>query len=193
MLSADEDTLYSLHFSYGNDQYIYTYNSDGLRIRKEKTGGEKKEYYYVGGRLIRETMGSDTIWYLYDNNGMIGFELNGISYYYVRNLHGDVTRIVNGSAQTVVTYSYDSWGKLLSVSGTLSQTIGLKNPIRYRGYYYDNESNGYHLNSRYYDPEVGRFISPDVLAEGGNLYAYCVNDPVNRSDESGYLSTFGNG
>jgi RHS repeat-associated protein len=85
-------------------------------------------------------------------------------------LQGDVTKIVDTSGNTVVTYTYDSWGKVLSVTGTLATTVGKKNPIRYRGYYYDTESNLYYLNSRYYDPETGRFISADVVAEGGNLY-----------------------
>ena len=76
----------------------------------------------------------------------------------------------------------------MSVIGSLASTVGAKNPIRYRGYYYDTETELYYLNSRYYDPETGRFISPDVVAEGGNLYTYCTNDPVNRSDDSGYLS-----
>ena len=70
----------------------------------------------------------------------------------------------------------------------MANTVGTLNPIRYRGYYYDVETGLYYLQSRYYDPETGRFISPDVIAEGGNIYTYCLNDPVNRSDESGYLS-----
>ena len=103
-------------------------------------------------------------------------------------MQGDVTKIIDGSGNVVVQYAYDSWGKVLSVTGSLASTVGAKNPIRYRGYYYDTESELYYLNSRYYDPEVGRFISPDVVAEDGNLYNYCQNDPVNRSDDSGYLS-----
>lgn len=66
--------------------------------------------------------------------------------------------------------------------------MGVKNPIRYRGYYYDTESGFYYLQSRYYDPDVGRFISPDVLAENGNLYVYCLNDPINYCDQNGYLA-----
>ena len=69
------------------------------------------------------------------------------------------------------TYKYDAWGKVLSASGSMASV----NPIRYRGYYYDTETNLYYLNSRYYDPETGRFVSPDILAEAGNIYAYCQN------------------
>lgn len=75
-------------------------------------------------------------------------------------------------------------------AGSQADTVGALNPIRYRGYYYDAETGFYYLNSRYYDAETGRFISPDVLSEDGNLYSYCQNDPINRSDESGYLSKF---
>jgi RHS repeat-associated protein len=70
----------------------------------------------------------------------------------------------------------------------MASTVGAKNAIRYRGYYFDTETGLYYLNARYYDPETGRFISPDVVAENGNLYAYCQNDPINNVDPSGCLS-----
>ena len=86
---------------------------------------------------------------------------------------------------------FDSWGKLLSTSGSLASTLGKNNPFRYRGYVYDEETGFYYLQSRYYNPEVGRFISSDVLLSTGqgvighNAYAYCGNNPVNRIDPSG--------
>ena len=97
-------------------------------------------------------------------------------------------------------YTYDTWGKVLSVTdanGTLitdTNHIGHRNPIRYRGYYYDIETGLYYLQSRYYDPEVGRFISADAFAVLGatpmdvtdkNLFAYCDNNPVMRIDNGG--------
>ena len=88
----------------------------------------------------------------------------------------------------VASYTYDPWGKIISSSGTLADI----NPLRYRGYYYDAETGFYYLQSRYYDPEIGRFINADSYAstdETGllstNMFAYCENDPVNRSDPSG--------
>ncbi len=93
----------------------------------------------------------------------------------------------------MVTYTYDAWGELLSVSGTLASTVGEFNRLRYRGYYYDTESGMYYLQSRYYDPELGRFISEDdpIYHEGetgaaANLYAYCENNPVMNVDYYGY-------
>ena len=91
----------------------------------------------------------------------------------------------------VAEYTYDSWGKLLSVTGSLAETVGKANPFRYRGYYYDTETELYYLNSRYYDPETGRFINADgyVSTEqgvlGNNMFAYCGNNPVVRVDSTG--------
>ena len=99
--------------------------------------------------------------------------------------------IMNANGVEVVSYAYDAWGKVLSVSGSLSSTVGAVNPFRYRGYYYDVETGWYYLNARYYDPKVGRFLSPDTIlgATGGlqgyNLFAYCNNNPVMFVDPSG--------
>ena len=161
----------------------FDYDMNGMRTAKGNTA-----YTYIGSALYRETNGVNVIEYLYNQNGLVGFTLNGTSYYYISNMLGDVTGIIDGTGNLVVQYTYDSWGKVLTVGGALASTVGAANPIRYRGYYYDTETGLYYLVSRYYDPETGRFISPDVVAEEGNLYAYCVNDPVNRADDSGYLS-----
>ncbi len=110
---------------------------------------------------------------------------NGTSYGYLYNVQGDVIGLVNGSGTKVVTYKYDAWGKLLSCTGSLYTTLGTVNPFRYRGYIYDRETGLYYLRSRYYNPNWCRFISADALIEG-NLFAYCENDTVNKSDWYGY-------
>ena len=118
---------------------------------------------------------------------------NGTEYYYLKNIQGDIIGILDGSGTSVVEYSYDSWGKVIEISG--NQELGKRNPFRYRGYYYDEETGFYYVSSRYYDPEVGRFISPDTTDILGadsdlydkNLYAYCDNNPVMRKDSSGEL------
>ncbi len=91
--------------------------------------------------------------------------------FYLRNLQGDITAVLNGSGAAVVTYSYDAWGKILSIGGSLAGTLGIQNPFRYRGYVYDQETGLYYLQTRYYDPELGRFISADSFASTGQGFA----------------------
>ncbi len=91
----------------------------------------------------------------------------------------------------MVEYGYDAWGNLLFASGSMAGTLGADNPFRYRGYYYDDETELYYLNSRYYSPEWGRFINADSVIsdvgaiQGYNLFAYCFNNPINMADETG--------
>ena len=118
-------------------------------------------------------------------------EYEGDSYYYVYNLQGDVLGLIDEIGEVVVEYTYDSWGNILSVTGSMASTLGVDNPFRYRGYYYDEESGLYYLNSRYYDPVTGRFVNADGIMGINqdmttyNLFAYCGNNPVNNSDPSG--------
>ncbi|MFA9397789.1 MAG: RHS repeat domain-containing protein [Clostridiaceae bacterium] len=122
--------------------------------------------------------------------------LNGVEYYYVRNAQGDIIGLIDKNGNEVVTYSYDSWGKLISIDGTLKDTVGVKNPYRYRGYRYDSETGLYYLQSRYYNPEWGRFINADgIIGQTGNLlghnmFSYCRNNPVNLSDPTGLFPKF---
>jgi RHS repeat-associated protein len=88
-------------------------------------------------------------------------------YSYVKNLQGDVVAIINAMGGTVVEYKYDAWGNILSVTGSMSATLGAINPFRYRGCYYDTESGFYYLQSRYYDPQVGRFLNADSYVSTG--------------------------
>jgi len=107
-------------------------------------------------------------------------------------LQGDVVGIRQTSDNArVVNYVYDAYGKVCSITGSMKDTLGVHNVLRYRGYVYDNETGLYYLQSRYYNPEWGRFISADVFAatgqglSGNNMFAYCGNNPVNRVDSSG--------
>ena len=107
------------------------------------------------------------------------------------NPQGDVIGLFDDELNVVVEYTYDSWGKILSITGPLQYSLGRTNPFRYRGYYYDNESGMYYLNSRYYHPEIGRFINADGLVQTGqgildkNMFAYCANNPIIFCDPSG--------
>ena len=166
----------------------YTYDMAGVRSSKT-VGSTKYDFTTLSGLVTRQTGGGKTIDFVYDeNNQPLAMKYNNTLYYYVLNAQGDVVRIVNSSCGTVASYTYDPWGKIISSSGTLADI----NPLRYRGYYYDAETGFYYLQSRYYDPEIGRFINADSYAStdaagllSTNMFAYCENDPVNRSDPSG--------
>ncbi len=164
-------------------------------------------YTVDGSRILSEVRTDDqlytvvrTLYYIYDASGsVIGMEYNGAKYWYDKNLQGDIVGIRNASGTLVAQYVYDAWGKNLQitdkdgndVSGNPDHIANI-NPFRYRGYYYDVETGWYYLNARYYDPNVGRFLSPDTIlgANGGlqgyNLFAYCNNNPVMFADATGY-------
>jgi len=135
--------------------------------------------------------------FLYDvNNTHIGFLFDGIEYFYLTDLIGNIIFILAEDGTEMVKYEYDAYGNIInSPTGTLS-TI---NPYTYRGYRYDTEIDMYYLNSRYYNPETGRFISSDgLLGETGdiqstNMYAYCANNPIANVDPTGFwvMSLFG--
>jgi len=175
----------------GNTNISYTYDMAGVRSSKT-VGSTTYKYTTLSGLVTRQTGGNATIDFVYDeSNQPLAMKYNGKVYYYVLNAQGDVVRIVDGSRNVVASYSYDPWGKLLSSSGTLADI----NPLRYRGYYYDAETGFYYLQSRYYDPEIGRFINADSYAStdatgllSTNMFAYCENDPVNKSDPDGEVA-----
>ena len=113
-------------------------------------------------------------------------------YLFAKNIQGDILYIYNTSGTRLVTYTYDAWGNVTtSYSNGGASTAARHNPFRYRGYYYDTETGFYYLNSRYYDPAVGRFLNADgyVNANGDilgfNMFAYCGNNPVMFKDPSG--------
>ena len=133
------------------------------------------------------------MYFRYDsNNELFGVNANGTEYVYVKNLQGDVTGIADMSGNIVVQYRYDPWGQVESVTGSLANTLGQLNPMRYRGYYLDVETGYYYLQSRYYEPEMRRFINADdiLLAKltDNNLFSYCGNEPVFSIDLEGQFA-----
>lgn len=136
---------------------------------------------------------------MYDHTGVMGFTYQGQTYFYQKDLQGNIFAIVNAAGVAVAFYHYDAWGNHKVYDGdyitemTSPTFIGNLNPFRYRGYYYDTETKLYYLQSRYYDPEVGRFISADQVEyttpeafDGLNIYAYCNNNPVMFVDPTGH-------
>ena len=178
----------------------YRYDKEGMRNRKYLSDGTTVLYQVQDGQIIGEQhLREDQekplyeMTFSYDADGTL-FSMNcdGKDYYYILNPTGDVIALVDTGWNTVVSYAYDSWGKVTAIEG--DQDLGKKNPLRYRGYYWDEETGLYYLASRYYDPEVGRFINADdlsVLSEekreitDKNLYAYCDNNPIIRKDNEG--------
>ena len=135
---------------------------------------------------------------LYDLTKIIGLKYNEDVYYYEKNLQGDIIGILDSNYNKVATYEHDAWGKVLSVKNnngveiTSSEHIGIINPFRYRGYYYDNETELYYLNSRYYNPTWGRFLNADAYGGeiGGNIlshnpFVYVLNNPITYYDGFG--------
>ncbi len=162
---------------------------------KSYYGGSTSHYYtYNGSTLVQEkivTSGSQTTEYLtflYNSEGPTGFVYNNTLYTYRKNIFGDIIAVYNGTSK-VAEYAYDAYGNCRVITGS---NIGTLNPFRYRGYYFDEDMKLYYLQSRYYDPETGRFINADDVSyldpetiHGLNLYAYCLNNPIMNIDSQG--------
>ena len=186
------------------DNIKYTYDINSIRTKKV-VNGKTHNYVVNGTQILQEKIveGTSTtiINYHYDLNKVIGFTYNDgkeKNYVYRRNIQGDIIGIYDSLGTEVGGYAYDAYGKCYvkykDNSSEEEKTILNINPFRYRGYYYDNETGLYYLNARYYDPSIGRFISPDVLSildetkgqiNGLNLYMYCNNNPIMYVDPSG--------
>ncbi|MBE5928287.1 MAG: hypothetical protein E7267_02790 [Lachnospiraceae bacterium] len=174
----------------------YKYDVNGLRTEK-KVGNTVHKYTYVNGQLYAYEVNGQQMFFSYDDNGSpLSFTCNGAVYHYQTNLQGDVIGIINNSGTKVVSYSYDAWG--CPTGSVPSSGVGYYNPLRYRGYVFDYETGWYYLQSRYYDPNMGRFLNaddPTMLGVSGtvlgyNLFAYCDNNPVNMIDEDGEASKY---
>ena len=186
--------------TYNGKQMSFTYNDNGIRTSKT-VGNVTTNYYWSGSMLIaEETAGNMTV-YLYDANGeLLGFryrestyaEGTWDSYFFEKNLQGDIIAVYNLAGTKLVSYTYDAWGNFTTTyhnGGNL--TTATKNNFRYRSYYYDTDLGLYYLMSRYYDSNTGRFINVDSYVStgqgiiGNNMYAYCGNNPIMRSDRGG--------
>ena len=172
-------------------------------VRSSKTvNGVSYEYTTLSGKITRMTWSGNAVDIVYDDAGrpyLLRYTPSGgatQTYYYVLNLQGDVVGLMNTSMQMVVKYSYDPWGKLTGTTATSAYVaLAQANPLRYRSYCYDIETGFYYLQTRYYDPTIARFINADGYlstdVEGllsANMFAYCLNNPVNRFDLDGNWS-----
>ena len=151
-------------------------------------------YTLDGTKILHEDWGGNSLVPLYDNEDAVcGITYNGTPYYFQKNLQGDIIAITNANGEVVARYRYDAWGVPTITMDVTPINIATVNPFRYRGYYYDQDTGLYYLQSRYYDPQVGRFVNADeaeyvsynktVLLT--NLFAYCLNNPINNIDSNG--------
>ena len=182
-------------------QVSYTYDMSGVRTSKT-VNGTTYNYTTLSGKVMRQTWGNKSLEFVYDDgNQPFAMIYNDGStstlYYYVLNAQGDVIALLNANGTLAASYNYGAWGNY-SVHGadgkktTDATFIGHINPLRYRGYYYDRETRLYYLQSRYYDFANCRFINADTFATtdangflSANMFAYCENNPIMRTDESG--------
>ncbi len=168
----------------------FTYDADGLRTSRSN-GTTTYNYVYTNGQLRQMTCGTNELVFGYGVDGRpYALQYNGTYYYYLLNLQGDVIGIANTGGTQVVSYTYDAWGDILSVTGSEAATLGAMNPLRYRGYVYDSETGLYYVQTRYYNPEIGRWINADGQLStqqltGANLFAYCNNNPLMYIDSTG--------
>jgi len=175
----------------GSTSITYTYDQNG--IRDSKTIGSVTTTYYLNGSLVLyETDGTNQIYYTYDVDGsLISMRYNGTEYFYMFDVFGNVTYLVDSSGYTVVYYRYDAYGNIIDQT---SSALANANPYRYRSYRYDQESGLYYLQSRYYNPVTGRFINADGMLKASstvlshNMFIYTENNPVMNTDSSGYCA-----
>ena len=178
----------------------YTYNASGIRTSKVVTKNNNTtttQYILDGTNIIKEIRSGENnaaLQYFYDsNNEIVGFTYNNVKYLYLKNLQNDIIGIVDSNNNIVVKYYYNAYGKIINKVDTSGINLSDINPFRYRGYYQDNETGWYYLNSRYYDVETLRFITMDDISYLGasgsglsyNLYSYCENNPITRKDAEG--------
>ena len=183
----------------------YTYDSNGLIIKKvlgywydDDRDSEEftTQYYYDGDKLITEINQYCRLDFLYDENGMLYglIKDNSSKYFYVRDYLQNILGIVDQNGKLVVKYKYDAYGNNKGIEDTSGCNLGTRNPFRYKGYYYDDDTEMYYCKSRFYVPKWRRWLNSDSInylepqnITCLNLFAYCNNNPVMYVDENGNM------
>ena len=167
----------------GLDMYC-RYNDSGKRIRKT-VNGVTTDFYLDGSAILMQTSSDGSrIDFFYDDKGNVfAMKYQNEMYFYRKNLFGDILGILDSHGTELVKYEYNSWGKLLNLTDYSSNGLGRRNPFRFKGYYYDEELGMYYLNSRYYDPETGRFVNADDVSLIGKVPTKLTDKNLYRSND----------
>jgi len=178
----------------------FTYDANGMRTRRTHSEIEY-QYIYNGSQLTQLTvletgggaLATNTLYFTYSADGTpLTVTSEGETYFYVTNIQGDVIAILDHAGRVVCRYIYDAWGNVTTDSWQ-TDIVSDHNPLRYRGYVYDQETQLYYLQSRYYNPKIGRFLNADAFAAtgqgvlGNNMFAYCGNNPVANVEIGGFF------
>ena len=171
----------------GDKAIEYRYNGEGYRVEKS-VNNLTTRYMCEASKVILEVdgQGNQTAKNTYGTK-IISRTAGNETAYYMYNGHGDVTALIGTNGEIAATYYYDAFGNITE------QTGEVKNPIKYAGYQYDEETGVYYLNARYYDPKIARFLTEDTYRGDPsdplslNLYTYCANEPIKYTDPTGHL------
>ena len=190
---------------FGNSHYLY--NDKGIRIAKivykyegsTMIGYERHYYELEGSKILSEIIfdingNKSRLDYNYDINGeLVSVEYLGYKYFYIKYALGNINYVVDENGSIMIKYSYDEWGVPTKTIVQPSCPIGVLNPFMYKSYYFDNDTEMYYLNSRFYHPSLRRFITMDDVnyldklnVSNLNLYNYSKNNPIMYYDPSGH-------
>jgi RHS repeat-associated core domain len=190
----------------GDENLYFTYNEYGIRISKTYVNGDTTiitKYFLNGKDVIGENrvtlvdgveIENISLYYIYESGEAVGFKYDGDFFYYLKNIQGDITNITDNAGNILVSYTYDAWGAILDISyDGAGENLASLNPFTYRGYYYDSETGLYYLQSRFYDPQVGRFINRDTMILSNNImsingFVYAYNNVVMNIDIDGRMA-----
>ena len=170
------------------DSTTVSYKYDGLGRRIEKNVDSSiTRYVYDGEDILLEYDGTNAFVARYSHGNQVDQPLvlqkAGVGFFYYHSNHqGSITHLTDSSGTVANSYVYDSYGRRLSVAESVIQ------PYSYTGREFDVESDLYFYRARYYDPDLGRFLSEDPIRfRGGdqNLYNYVFNSPLNLRDPYG--------
>ncbi|MBS7531927.1 RHS repeat-associated core domain-containing protein [Hazenella sp. IB182353] len=185
-----ENRLLAVKDQDGKEIASYTYRADGMRKTKTTASGTITFHYDENKNVTHETGAKNQVLASYTFNSIqpVSMTLNEQAYAYQLNVRGDVVALTNASGSIVATYDYDTYGNLVSETGYV------ENPYNYARYRYDKETELYFLQSRYYNPKYGRFLTRDTFLGfekeplSLNKYSYTHNKPVMNIDPDGHIS-----